>query len=110
MDKQTPLEQFVNSRKDWEDKHIQLSILYELKQISEKSEKTRSNTSTLVWWLIAIPFLFAMLTFFSCSDNDNNGCPCETIREYTIENCNDIDYTNASDSQLQAAEDRSNCN
>lgn len=60
---QTPLEKFVNSRKDWDDKHIQLVQLYELKLIHEKVERNRSNTSTMVWWLIAIPFIFLILMF-----------------------------------------------
>ncbi len=60
---QTPLEKFVNSKKDWDDKHIQLVQLYELKLIHEKVERNRSNTSTMVWWLIAIPLIFLILIF-----------------------------------------------
>lgn len=60
---QTPLEKFVNSKKDWDDKHIQLVQLYELKLIHEKLERNRSNTSTMVWWLIAIPLIFLILIF-----------------------------------------------
>lgn len=29
----------------------------------DKLERTRSNTSTLVWFLVAIPFVFAILGF-----------------------------------------------
>ncbi len=61
MKYQTPLEKFVNSKKDWEDKHVQLAQLYELKLIHEKLERNRANTSTLVWWLIALPIIFALM-------------------------------------------------
>ena len=30
----------------------------------EKLEKIRSNTSMLVWWLVAIPIIIAILMFF----------------------------------------------
>lgn len=61
MENQTPLEKFVNSKSDWDDKHIQLAQLYELKLIHGKLERNRSNTSTMVWWLIAIPIITMLL-------------------------------------------------
>lgn len=57
MKKESPLEKFINGKSDWDDKHIQLAQLYELKLIHEKLERNRSNTSTMVWWFIAIPIL-----------------------------------------------------
>lgn len=61
MENQTPLEIFVNDKKHWEDKHIQLAQLYTLEAIHEKLEKNRSNTAKLVWWLIAIPIIIFLL-------------------------------------------------
>lgn len=61
MENQTPLEKFVNKKKDWDNKHIQLAQLYELKLIHNKLERNRSNTSTLVWCLIAFPLITMLL-------------------------------------------------
>ncbi|PIB38304.1 hypothetical protein [Maribacter sp. 4G9] len=61
MENQTPLEKFVNTKEGWDDKHIQLAQLYELKLIHKKLERNRSNTSTLVWWLIAFPLITMLL-------------------------------------------------
>jgi len=44
MENQTPLEKFVDGKKGWDDKHIQLAQLYELKLIHQKLERNRSNT------------------------------------------------------------------
>jgi len=63
MESQTPREKFVNDRKHWDDRHILLAQLYELTLIHEKMERNRSNTSTMVWWLIAIPLIFMILLF-----------------------------------------------
>lgn len=65
MKNQTPLEKFVENKKHWEERHIQLAQLYQLRLIHEKLERNRSNTSTLVWWLIAIPIIVALLLFMS---------------------------------------------
>ena len=62
MKKQTALEKFVNSKSDWEDKHILLAQLYELKLIHGKLERNRSNTSILVWCLIVVPIITMLFT------------------------------------------------
>jgi len=54
--------------------------------------------------IIAICFIL-----LSCSSSDDDKCPCETIRGYTIENCSGTDYSTASNTQLEAAESKSNC-
>lgn len=43
------------------EQEIVLEMLFTQKQQLEKLEKIRSNTSALVWWLIAIPFIVAVL-------------------------------------------------
>ncbi len=54
---------FEKDREEWNDKDIQMAQLYFLKLINDKAEHNRLNTSKLVWWLIALPFIFALLVF-----------------------------------------------
>lgn len=54
---------FDKDREDWTDREIQMSQLYFLTLIQDATEKTRSNTSKLVWWLIALPIIFFLLFF-----------------------------------------------
>ena len=60
----TKLEDFVNQRKDWDEKHIQLAQLYYLQTLIDISSANRSNTSKLVWWLVALPFILGGIFFF----------------------------------------------
>lgn len=54
-------EYFESQRVNWSDREIQLELLFQQKLLLETTERVRSNTSKLVWWLIAIPFIFAFL-------------------------------------------------
>lgn len=57
----TPQQQkFVNDRKNFTDQQIKLSQLYYLSVISDKVERTRSNTSTIVW-IVVIGIIFSVL-------------------------------------------------
>ena len=46
------------------DGEILKEILYIQKTQAGKLERIRSNTSTMVWWLIAIPIISVILMFF----------------------------------------------
>ena len=61
MKKGTQLENFINERRDWGDKDIQLAQAFYLQQILDRAERTRSNTSTLVLVLVVIPILAFIL-------------------------------------------------
>lgn len=54
---------FIKDREDWTDREIQMAQLYFLKLIKDTTEQTRSNTSKLVWWLIALPIIFALFFY-----------------------------------------------
>lgn len=54
---------FVNDREEWTDHQIQLSQVYYLKLIQDATEKTRSNTSKIVW-IVAIGIVLTILGSF----------------------------------------------
>ncbi len=58
-----PLTQYVNDREDWSDRQIELTKVYYLSTIADRIERTRSNTSIMVWFLIVIPILLGILFF-----------------------------------------------
>jgi len=47
-----------------DDREIQIEILKEIKGSNEILEKTRRNTSIMVWWLIVIPILLSVIYLF----------------------------------------------
>ncbi|SHK72235.1 hypothetical protein SAMN04488007_3667 [Maribacter aquivivus] len=51
---------FVNEREDWTDRQIQLSQVYYLRLIQDATERTRSNTSTIVW-IVVIGIVISIL-------------------------------------------------
>lgn len=57
-------ENFLNIYGDLDDKELLIEIAYAQSLQIEKLEKIRSNTSMLVWWLVAIPVLFFVIVFF----------------------------------------------
>ncbi len=62
----SPLQaKFHESRKDWTDRDIQLAQVYYLTLIQDRAERTRSNTSNIVTWMIVIPLIFGVIMFFA---------------------------------------------
>ena len=59
--KTTAQKKFEESRKDYSDKEIQIEILYSNWKIQEATEKTRANTSTIVW-IIVIGIIISVLS------------------------------------------------
>ncbi|MFY0714286.1 hypothetical protein J1D01_11450 [Seonamhaeicola sp. NFXS20] len=54
---------FLETYGDLDDSETLKELLYANKLQVEKLEKIRSNTSMLVWWLVAIPVFFVILAF-----------------------------------------------
>ncbi|WP_406683327.1 hypothetical protein N1F78_11600 [Seonamhaeicola sp. MEBiC1930] len=54
---------FVKTYGELDDSETLKEILFTQKCIFEKLEQNRSNTSKLVWWLIAIPIIFFLFAF-----------------------------------------------
>tara|TARA_R100000789_G_C3008645_1_gene150716 strand:+ start:910 stop:1113 length:204 start_codon:yes stop_codon:yes gene_type:complete len=54
---------FLQSYEGYDTEQLLKELLYYQKTQIEKLEKVRSNTSTLVWWLVAIPIIFGILFF-----------------------------------------------
>ncbi|MAX71848.1 MAG: hypothetical protein CMC76_12255 [Flavobacteriaceae bacterium] len=54
---------FLQSYEGYDTDQLLKELLYYQKTQIEKLEKVRSNTSTLVWWLVAIPIIFGILFF-----------------------------------------------
>lgn len=48
---------FEDSRKDYSDREIMIELLYSNWKIQEATEKTRSNTSSLVWYIVIVIIL-----------------------------------------------------
>lgn len=48
---------FEESRKDYSDREIIIELLYSNWKIQEATEKTRSNTSSLVWYVVIVIIL-----------------------------------------------------
>ena len=54
---------FLETYGDLDDSETLKELLYANGLQVEKLEKIRSNTSMLVWWLVAIPIIFVILAF-----------------------------------------------
>ncbi|GAB4165640.1 MAG: hypothetical protein Tsb0033_27450 [Winogradskyella sp.] len=54
-------ERFLQSYESYNNDQLLKELLYYQKIKIEKLEKIRSNTSSLVWWLIAIPIIVGIL-------------------------------------------------
>ena len=59
--KTTAQQKFEESRKDYSDREIQIEILYSNWKIQEATEKTRANTSTIVW-IVVIGIIISVLS------------------------------------------------
>ena len=59
--KTTAQKKFEESRKDYSDNEIQIEILYSNWKIQEATEKTRANTSTIVW-IVVIGIIISVLS------------------------------------------------
>lgn len=55
---------FLEMYSDLDDSETLKEILFAHTLQVEKLEKIRSNTSMLVWWLVAIPILFFIIILF----------------------------------------------
>tara|TARA_R110002049_G_C8988447_1_gene548838 strand:- start:62 stop:295 length:234 start_codon:yes stop_codon:yes gene_type:complete len=55
---------FLETYGDLDDSETLKELLYANSLQVEKLEKIRSNTSMLVWWLVAIPILFFIIILF----------------------------------------------
>lgn len=45
-------QKFEDSRQDYTDRELMVELLYSNWKIQEATEKTRGNTSTLVWFVV----------------------------------------------------------
>jgi len=54
---------YEKERENWTDREIQMAQLYFLTLIQDRTERTRANTSTMVWFLIVIPIVFGIILF-----------------------------------------------
>lgn len=54
-------ERFNKIYGDLQDKDIMREVLFKLHFQNELLDKTRSNTSKIVWWLIVIPIIVGVL-------------------------------------------------
>jgi len=54
---------FEDQRRNLSDRELQLDLLYSQKLLIETMDKVRGNTNTLIWWLIAIPFMIGAIVF-----------------------------------------------
>jgi len=55
---------FLETYSDLDDSETLKELLFANTLQVEKLEKIRSNTSMLVWWLVAIPILFFIIVLF----------------------------------------------
>jgi len=55
---------FLETYSDLDDSETLKELLFANTLQVEKLEKIRSNTSMLVWWLVAIPILFFIIILF----------------------------------------------
>ena len=55
---------FLETYSDLDDSELLKELLFSNTLKIEKLEKIRSNTSMLVWWLVAIPIIFFVFIFF----------------------------------------------
>ncbi|MBB3124538.1 hypothetical protein FHS04_002061 [Mesoflavibacter sabulilitoris] len=54
---------FIKTYSDFDDHDTLKELLYTHQLQLDKLERIRSNTSMLVWWLVAIPIIFGILIF-----------------------------------------------
>jgi hypothetical protein len=55
---------FLETYSDLDDSETLRELLFASTLQVDKLEKIRSNTSMLVWWLVAIPILFFIIVIF----------------------------------------------
>ncbi|NRD19839.1 hypothetical protein HNV08_07235 [Winogradskyella eckloniae] len=53
---------FIKTYNDFNNEEILRELLFAQQLQIDKLEKIRSNTSKLVWWLIALPIIFGFFT------------------------------------------------
>lgn len=54
---------FIETYSDFDDQDTLKELLFTHQLQLDKLERIRSNTSMLVWWLVAIPIIFGILIF-----------------------------------------------
>lgn len=54
---------FIKKYDHISNRDLLIEIIYSIKSQNGLIERNRSNTSKLVWWLIAIPFIVAFIFF-----------------------------------------------
>lgn len=54
-------QKFEESRKDYTDRELMLELLYSNWKVQEATEKTRSNTSTIVW-IVVIGIILSIIS------------------------------------------------
>jgi hypothetical protein len=57
-------DRFRQKYADYSEKDLLLELLYSIKNSNSIQERNRQNTSKLVWWLVALPIIFAGFFFF----------------------------------------------
>ena len=55
---------FYQRYQEMDDGEILRELLYVQTRILNKVERNRQNTSSLVWWFIALPLIFGIILFF----------------------------------------------
>jgi len=56
---------FEEQRRNWNDREIQMELLYSQQLLIDKMDQVRGNTNTMIWWLIAIPIAIGSLWILS---------------------------------------------
>ena len=57
----SPREKFVEHHQTFTEKDLMIELLWKKHLALDKLERTRSNTSTLIWWLVVLPFIFGLI-------------------------------------------------
>ncbi|MGJ8664730.1 MAG: hypothetical protein ACSHW7_00035 [Patiriisocius sp.] len=57
-------ERFMETHKTHTENELLVELIWNLKRNYHLQEKVRQNTSKLVWWLIAIPFIAGAFIVF----------------------------------------------
>lgn len=57
-------ERFYETYKDHDQNELLVELIWNLRRNYRLNEKVRQNTSKLVWWLIAIPFIIGAFMAF----------------------------------------------
>ena len=68
MKKSKRQQYFEDQRRNLSDREMQLDLLYSQKLLIETMDKVRGNTNTLIWWLIAIPFIIGAIIFMTTTN------------------------------------------